>query len=73
MHVAKPSHVWVTYALCATEDASCGWAGFMLEAVFADESSEKRTRESASEQRCPRCGRTTFRTAVTFRFDLSAD
>jgi hypothetical protein len=45
----------------------------MLEAVFADESSGTRTLASASEQRCPRCGMTTFRTAVTFRFDLSAD
>ena len=71
--VTKPSHVWVTYAVCATEDASCGWGGWMLEAAFAGESSERRTLASASEQQCPRCGRETFRTAASFRFDLSAD
>ena len=69
--VTSPSHVWVTYAVCGVETDSCGWGGWMLEAAISDRNGDRDVLSSDSEQVCPRCGKPTFRTAATLRFDLS--
>lgn len=74
--VERPDHVWLAYAVCATEADSCGWGGWMIEAAVGA-SAEDATRGSfvsaADEQRCPRCGRPTFRTGVSLRLEPSVN
>ncbi len=71
--IATPSHVWVTYCVCAVDKNSCGWGGWTLEAVFSKPESKagENILPSQDEQRCPKCGGETFRTEASHRFDLS--
>jgi hypothetical protein len=77
--VEAPDYVWLVYAVCAISPDACGWGGWMIEAAF------RRTGEShptgtgdklvgaQDEQVCPRCGKETYRTGATLRFERSAD
>ncbi|MRR55059.1 MAG: hypothetical protein EG822_11190 [Deltaproteobacteria bacterium] len=73
--VEKPEEAWLTYAVCATEKDSCGWGGWMLEAVWKNTSDKEKPQflNANDEQVCPRCGRETFRTGASYRFVLSSD
>ncbi len=71
--IAVPSHVWVTYCVCAINKDSCGWSGWTLEAVFSDPNAktEEKLLDSQTDQKCPLCGGETFRTEASYRFDIS--
>jgi hypothetical protein len=77
--VEKPDYVWLTYAVCATEKDSCGWGGWMIEAAFKQTDGKHLTGtgdkvlSAAMDQVCPRCGKTTFRTAASIRMVPSED
>lgn len=73
--VEQPNIAWLTYAVCAMTYDACGWAGWILEAVFgvAREGETFRALPMSDKQVCPRCGRMLFRTAASLRFELSDD
>lgn len=71
--VEKPEEAWLTYAVCATEKDSCGWGGWMLEALWKNTSEKPQFLNANDEQICPRCGRETYRTGAGYRFTLSPD
>jgi hypothetical protein len=73
--VPRPDYVWLAYAVCATEVESCGWGGWMIEGAFQRTGERHptgtgdRLLAAADDQRCPRCGRPTYRTGVTQRLE----
>ena len=71
--IAKPSHVWMAYYVCAVKKKSCGWGGWLAEAVFSNPraKSGEDLLPSPSEMLCPECGRPLFKTAASYRFDIS--
>lgn len=74
--VEKPDFALLTYAVCGCESASCGWAGWILEGAFRDDPtqpSEGRILPGDYEQKCPRCGKSTFRTEATVELRLADD
>jgi RNA polymerase subunit RPABC4/transcription elongation factor Spt4 len=73
--VEKPEEAWLTYAVCATEQNSCGWGGWMLEAVWKKTSDKRKNQflTANDEEVCPRCGRETYRTGASYRFVISPD
>jgi hypothetical protein len=73
--IKTPSHVWVTFCVCAVNNESCGWGGWTLEAVFSDSKAKagEHVLSSQTDQICPICGGGTFRTGATYRFDLSSN
>jgi hypothetical protein len=77
--VGVPDYMWITYAVCATERDSCGWTGWMIEAAFKKTGTKHPTGTgdkvlpAVMDQVCPRCGRTTFRTAASIRMAPSED
>ena len=68
--VSKPSHVWITYSVCAISKKSCGW---ILEGVFSNPKAKagEDLLSSFSEQICPNCGKELFRTNASYRCDIS--
>jgi hypothetical protein len=74
-----PDYVWLTYAVCARENDSCGWGGWMIEAAFKETRKEHptgtadKTLSAVTDQVCPRCGKTTFRTAASIKVVPSPD
>jgi hypothetical protein len=67
--IRSPDYVVVTYAVCSVDENACGWAGWLLEGVFAiseDKSGILANGDnplpSVSLQICPNCGGTVFRT-----------
>jgi len=77
--VPRPDYVWLSYAVCAVEQESCGWGGWMIEAAY-ERTAERhptgtgdRLLPAVDEQRCPRCGRETYRTGVTQRLEPADD
>jgi len=77
--VEVPDYIWLTYAVCAMERESCGWAGWMIEVAYkkTEEKYPTRTGEKVlpamMDQVCPRCGRTTFRTAASIQMVPSGE
>lgn len=77
--VTSPDYIYLVYAICGLEKDSCGWEGWMLEAVFKKSEDKYPTitgdklLSSVNEQVCPKCGKTTFRTDVVLRFELSKE
>jgi hypothetical protein len=73
--VETPEEAWLTYAVCATEQDSCGWGGWMLEAAMkkAPDGNNPKFLNANDEQVCPRCGCETYRTGASLRFVPSAD
>ena len=61
--IEKPDGVWLTYAVCATEEDSCGWAGWMIEHIYKKDSKMSGDRlqgkhlSALDEQICPNCGK----------------
>ena len=78
-NVEVPDYVWMTYAVCATQKDSCGWGDWMIEAAFKRTGSKHPTGTgdkvlpAVMDQVCPRCSRTTFRTAASIRMAASED
>jgi len=74
--VEAPDHAFLTYAVCACEKDSCGWGGWILEAVFSaepDARGRSRALPSDDSQRCPVCGKLMFRTEVRFELKVADD
>ena len=66
--VEKPTHAWLSYAVCAVEEDSCCWQGWILEGVFKDD-----LVLPSDDFSCPKCQRPLFRTDVAYKMDLSVD
>ena len=66
--IEQPTHAWVSYAVCAVEEDSCAWQGWILDGVFKDEAILP-----SDDLNCPRCGRPLYRVGIEYRLDLSAD
>ena len=72
--VTIPDVVWLSYAVCAVDEDSCGWGGWILESAWKVGADHKEVEvESDAEQRCPRCAKLLFRTEVEKQFRLNPD
>jgi hypothetical protein len=74
--VEHPDYLVLTYVVCACDPDACGWGGWTLEAAFREDSTAERGARalpSDSSQRCPRCGKVTFRTLVSVEYTPSED
>jgi hypothetical protein len=66
--VSWPDRVVVSHSVCALDSAGCGWSGFLLEGAYRkDELAQNigtsdRFVPSISNQICPSCGGTVYRT-----------
>jgi hypothetical protein len=74
-----PDYVWMSFAVCVLDESACGWSGWIIESAwkenaFKSEGAVSRHRDdvlsAADSQKCPDCGKQTFRTAVEKRFVL---
>ena len=72
--VSIPDHVWLAYAVCAVEDDSCGWQGWIIESAWKNMEGALKEVEADAEQGCPVCGKLLYRTGVEkcFRLDPHA-
>jgi hypothetical protein len=72
--VTIPDYVWLAYAVCATEEDSCGWHGWIIESAWKIVGGKEVEVEADAEQGCPICGKQVYRTEVEkrFRFDPSS-
>lgn len=66
--VEKPTHAWLSYAVCAVEEDSCRWQGWILDGVFKDD-----VHLPSDELSCPKCHRPLYRVGIEYKMDLSAD
>ena len=77
--VEGPDYVWLTYAVCAVSSDACGWGGWMIEAAFGRTGERHPTAtgdklvSAVDNQMCPRCGRQTYRTGASLRFEASEE
>ena len=75
--VPTPDYAWLTYAVCACSADACGWGGWMIESVMTETPQgmphDKGSLSAVDKQKCPECGRETFRTGATVRLEPSAD
>jgi hypothetical protein len=48
--------VWLSYAVCAVDEDSCGWCGWVIESAWkvVGEDRKEVEVEADAEQRCPR-------------------
>ena len=67
--VEQPTHAWVSYSVCAVEEDSCGWQGWILDGVFKDDV----LLPSDDDLSCPKCGRSLYRVGVEYKLDISVD
>ena len=73
--VEAPDYVWLVYAVCALSSDACGWGGWMIEGAFKYTGEDHPTAtgdkllSAIDDQVCPRCGRGTYRTGATLRFE----
>lgn len=69
-----PDYVQLTLSLCPTNSAKCGWTGWLLEAAFRrcpealKTSTGDELMSAITNQTCPRCGETVYRSSVTKTF-----
>jgi hypothetical protein len=73
--VTVPDYVWLSYAVCAIEEKSCGWRGWIIESAWkrAGDSLQEAEVEADTEQGCPVCGKQVYRTGVERQFRLNPD
>jgi hypothetical protein len=71
--VTIPDHVWLSYAVCATVEGSCGWGGWIIESAWKSIGENRQEVEADTEQACPVCGKQLFRTEVEKQFRLNPD
>jgi hypothetical protein len=72
-----PDYVWLSYAICVTEESSCAWEGWILEAAFRETGVDPHISPAAhlealvrsnTSQACPHCGKSLFRAGLEKRF-----
>jgi hypothetical protein len=70
--VTVPDYVWLSYGVCAVEEDSCGWRGWIIESAWKLTGGDRHEVEveADAEQRCPLCG---YRTGVEKQFRLNPD
>ncbi len=61
--VTRPDEVRLTYAVCACFHDSCAWHGWTVESVAR----KGALLPADTHDKCPQCGKETFRTAATLR------
>jgi hypothetical protein len=77
--VPRPDYLWLSHAVCACDEAACGWSGWITEAVFRrtgdrfPTSTGDELLASPETDACPRCDRLLFRTGISIRFEPSPD
>jgi hypothetical protein len=72
--VTLPDYVWLSYAVCACKQDSCGWGGWIIESVWKEVPGGKdMPLQADTEQRCPRCDKQLFRTEIEKQFRLNPD
>jgi hypothetical protein len=73
--VSVPDYVWLAYAVCAVEEESCGWRGWIIESAWklVGPNLQEVEVEADAEQGCPVCGRQVYRTEVEKQFRLNPD
>lgn len=69
--VTVPDFVWLSYAVCAVEEDSCGWRGWIIESAWKGVGKNRQQVEADTEQCCPVCGKRLYRTAVEKQFQLN--
>lgn len=76
-NILLPDYAILAYAVCAMEQDSCGWGGWIVEGMLRITSEKHDTMSghmllpSDSKQVCPCCGKITFR-AFSRRFNIAA-
>ena len=68
--VTIPDYVWLAYAVCALQEDSCGWRGWIIESAWKIVEGKEVELEADAEQGCPICGKQVYRTEVEKRFRL---
>ena len=78
--VETPDYVWLVYAVCAVEQDSCGWGGWIIDAPFQgdrEELSDSHRRQNSCPAdymfQCPTCRKHLFRTSAQLRLEPSKD
>jgi hypothetical protein len=71
--VTVPDFVYLSYGVCAAEEDSCGWGGWIIEGATNLLRDKEVTVEADTEQRCPVCGKQVFRTEVLKRFRVEPE
>ena len=69
--VTIPDLVWLSYAVCAVEQDSCGWRGWIIESAWKTAGKVSHAVEADTEQCCPMCGKHLYRTQVEKQFQLN--
>jgi len=67
--VEEPVEVWLAYAVCGIDERSCGRSGWILESAIA----KSGQLPADTKQICPSCGKETFRTEVSVKYEQSKD
>src|ERR1700689_2519190 len=76
--VDRPDYAWLAYAVCAGEDGSCGWGGWIIESIYQfsaasrDATGRDKLLPADYDWKCPRCKRSLYRKA-RLRFIPSED
>jgi hypothetical protein len=71
--VAIPDYVWLAYAVCAVDEDSCGWGGWIIESAWKVSDQEEVEVRAEADQVCPQCGKLLFRTEVEKQFRLNPE
>jgi len=72
--ITVPDFLWLAYAVCAVQEDSCGWQGWILESVEKGDLNADGEQVSAdTDQRCPVCNRPLYRTGVEKQFVLNSN
>ena len=77
--IELPDVVWLVYAVCACEHDSCGWTGWLIEALYKKEEKNtageagKRLLSANYEQKCPNCHKQLFRTDISLQLEVSTN
>lgn len=73
--VTVPDYVWLAYAVCAVEETSCGWRGWIIESAWklVGKDLQEVEVEADAEQVCPVCGKQPYRTGIEKQFRLNSE
>lgn len=72
--VDVPDYVWLSYAVCAVEEDSCAWQGWIIEAACKQrEGLPEEYVKADDDQVCPDCGKVLFRTEVEKQYRLNVN
>ena len=74
-----PDYLYLVWGVCGTDENSCAWEGWMLEAVFKKSSDSHPTStgdrllKASDDLICPRCGKPIFRTSALIKMNPAED